>query len=133
MVDRYFYWFTMGHTCGEIWAAIRRAFERGDTWDRTSFVMPDGSPKPAIEPTIDILLRDPQYPSFLDTTYHMTGAAFLDKDNPESKGKTGLEPDNCILAIGKYNRVAATALEAHGPLSLRKLYKSWPARDWKPK
>jgi hypothetical protein len=130
MIDLYFDWFTLGYTCGKIRGAMQRLFYgKETTWDESSFVMPDGIPKPTMEPTIDILLRDKQYPEFLDTAFRMRQAVFL--KFLRTKPHTGLEPDNCILAIGKYNRVTAIALEASGPLSLRKLFKFSPRKDWK--
>jgi hypothetical protein len=92
--------------------------------------MPDGIPKPAVEATTDILLRDKEYPRFLDTAYHTTGAAFV--GYLKTKPHTGLEPDNCLLAIAKYNRVAATTLEGRDLLSLRNLYTGWLWEDWRP-
>ncbi|KAF1847641.1 uncharacterized protein K460DRAFT_281363 [Cucurbitaria berberidis CBS 394.84] len=125
MVDLYFDWLEMGFTCGEIWADMRRDLERLPTWDPTSFVM-----KPALEPTIDILTRDREYPRCLKIAYGKIRLAF--NANPPSHFES-LDPDTCLVALGKYHRATAAMLEAPGPLNLSNLYEHWQEEDWKPR
>lgn len=126
LVDLYFDWLQMGITCGDIWSGIRYYLEKLPTWDPVSF-----DEKPAMEPTIDILTRDKEYPKFLKIANSQIMRAF--DGYPRDPTEMGLAPDTCLVTLGKYHKATAAMLDAPGPLRLSKLYSHWPEEKWRPR
>ncbi|KAH7088848.1 hypothetical protein FB567DRAFT_578634 [Paraphoma chrysanthemicola] len=127
MPGLFFDWMQLGVTCSTTWEDIRDAVRPLPDWDPMAF----NDEKPALEPTLDILLHDPNYPNFLEAAFSKVcrrlGAP------PEFTYTDQVYSDLCLYTLAKCNYATGAMLHAPGPFHLSTLYKDWPEEKWRPR
>jgi hypothetical protein len=132
----------MHHGCRRIWQGFSLIGSRwelfvptsGRTYETAWNVCLVGTPlrswkKLALEPASDILVRDRNYPAFLEAAYK----EFLISLNAPPEYNTYNDQKNAKLSLvilGKCYRATAAILHAPGPLNLENTYANWPRKLW---
>jgi hypothetical protein len=132
LADFYFDWLEMGHYCGYAWEKIKDRLEKFGSWDLEAI----NGQKPALEPATDILVRDTNYPMFLNAAF--SEVLFVLTDQPWMNfGKyeeNQVNANFCLVSPAQYHPATAAQLMCPGsPIQRKNFYTRWSNHKWEPK
>jgi hypothetical protein len=132
LADFYFDWLEMGHYCGYAWEKIKDRLEKFGSWDLEAI----NGQKPALEPATDILVRDTNYPMFLNAAF--SEVLFVLTDQPWMNfGKyeeNQVNANFCLVSPAQYHPATAAQLMCPGsPIQRKNFYIRWSNHKWEPK
>jgi hypothetical protein len=99
--------------------------ERLPDWHPTTF----NWKKPALEPALDVLVRDRNYPTFLEVAYKEF-LTLLNAPPEYNIYNNQKNADLSLVRLWKCYRATAATLHAPGPLNLENTYANWPRKLW---